>query len=120
MEAMRRIFTGHVGGIAAGRGFSAVAEEGGVPVGVYAIDWLRPFWTDELHAWLPDLIVDEVHRGRGIGRALLTDALARARAAGAAQVALESGPQRGAAHDLYRSLGFTEPGHTWLLRRDPS
>ena len=43
----------------------------------------------------------------------------RARAAGAAQLSLESGPAREAAHALYRSSGFAEAGRTWLLRRDP-
>ena len=62
--------------------------------------------------------VDEAARGHGIGRALLDDVVARARAAGAAQLSLESGPAREAAHALYRSSGFVEAGRTWLLRRD--
>jgi GNAT superfamily N-acetyltransferase len=80
----------------------------------------RPFWADEVHGWLPDLIVDEARRGRGIGRALLVDALQHANAVGATQVRLESGPQREAAHRLYRSVGFAEPGRTWLLRKEAS
>jgi GNAT superfamily N-acetyltransferase len=119
-DAVARTFAAHVADAAAGRGYSAVAEADGAVVGICAIEWQRPFWTDEVHAWLPDLMVDETHRGRGIGRSLLFDALEHARAAGAGQVSLESGPQREAAHGLYRSSGFVEPGHTWLLRRDPA
>lgn len=120
MEAIRRTFAMHLADTAAGHGYSAMAEVSGEVAGVCAIEWQRPFWTEETHAWLPDLIVDEARRGQGIGRALLADALARADAAGAAQVSLESGPQREAAHGLYRSMGFQEPGRTWLLRRDPA
>jgi GNAT superfamily N-acetyltransferase len=118
MEPVRRAFGVHLADAAAERGRLAVAEEGERVVGVYAAAWQRPFWTDEIHAWLPDLIVDEDARGRGIGRALLRDAVARAHDAGATQLSLESGPGREAAHALYRSCGFTETGRTWLLRRD--
>jgi len=120
MEAVHRTFASHLAGVANGRGYSAVAELDGEIVGVCAIEWQNPFWVDEVHAWVPDLIVDEAHRGRGIGRALLLDGLQHAAALGAAQIGLESGPQRQAAHRLYRSMGFVEPGHTWLLRRDPA
>jgi len=119
MDAVQRTFAAHLADVGAGRGQSRVAEVDGAAVGICAIEWQRPFWTDETHAWLPDLIVDEAHRGRGIGRALLASALEAAKAVGAAQVSLESGAQRETAHGLYRSMGFTQAGHTWLLQRDP-
>jgi GNAT superfamily N-acetyltransferase len=117
MEAVQRTFAAHVADAKAGRAHSTIAEIGAEPVGFCCIEWQRPFWTDEVHAWLPDLIVSEAHRGRGIGRALLSDALAQADAQQAAQVSLESGPGRSAAHGLYRSMGFDETGRTFLLRR---
>jgi GNAT superfamily N-acetyltransferase len=117
MDAVQRIFAAHLADAAAGRAYSRVAEVDGEAVGFCCMEWQRPFWTDEVHAWMPDLIVRETHRGRGIGRALLADALAHAAAADAAQVSLESGPQRMAAHALYRSTGFDEIGRTFLLRR---
>lgn len=120
LGAVQRTFTAHLADVAGGRGYSAVAEADGAVVGICAIEWHWPFWTDEVHAWLPDLIVDEPQQGHGIGRALLADALEHARAVGAAQVSLESGAQRQAAHALYRAVGFAQPGHTWLLRRDPT
>jgi GNAT superfamily N-acetyltransferase len=116
-DAVQRTFAAHLADAAAGRAYSRVAEVDGKAVGFCCIEWQRPFWTDEVHAWMPDLIVRETHRGRGIGRALLSDALAHAGAAGAAQVSLESGPRRMAAHALYRSTGFDEIGRTFLLRR---
>jgi GNAT superfamily N-acetyltransferase len=119
MDAVRRVYVAQLAGAAAGRGALAVAVDGGQLLGIYAAEWQRPFWTEELHAWLPDLIVDEAARGRGIGRALMRDALERAQRAGATQLSLESGPGRQAAHALYRSSGFAETGRTWLLKRDP-
>lgn len=55
---------------------------------------------------IEDVIVDERMRRRGIGEALVREAIVRARAAGAGGVALTSHPQREAANRLYQSLGF--------------
>jgi GNAT superfamily N-acetyltransferase len=118
MEAVLRTYASHAREVVAGRFASMVAELEGMTVGVCTLEWQRPFWSDELHAWLPDLVVTEPVRGRGIGRALLTATLSAARDAGAAEARLESGSQRAAAHGLYRSTGFEESGHTWLLRRE--
>jgi GNAT superfamily N-acetyltransferase len=119
IDAVRRTFATHLADVAGGRAHSMVALIDDGVVGACAVEWQRPFWTEEVHAWLPDLIVDAGQRGRGIGRGLLVDAIVRADAVGAAQLSLESGPGREAAHALYRSAGFTQSGHTWLLRRDP-
>jgi GNAT superfamily N-acetyltransferase len=117
MEAVLRTFAAHAADVRAGRAYSTVAELGGKAVGFCSMEWQRPFWTEELHAWLPDLIVSEAHRGQGVGRALLSDALSEARTQEAAQVSLESGAGRSAAHALYRSMGFVETGRSFLLRR---
>jgi GNAT superfamily N-acetyltransferase len=118
MDAVLRTYAAHARAVAAGGAASLVAELDSVVVGVCTIEWHEPFWTDELHAWIPDLVVTEPVRGRGIGRALLAEALRAARGAGATELRLESGTQRVAAHGLYRSMGFAETGHTWLLRRE--
>jgi ribosomal protein S18 acetylase RimI-like enzyme len=54
------------------------------------------------------MAVDETHQGRGLGRALLTAAIDRARAAGARRIYLESGQSLTPALSLYRSLGFVD------------
>ena len=59
-----------------------------------------------LRAIIEDVIVDEHARRQGIGEALVRDALDLARAAGADGVSLTSNPQREAANQLYRSMGF--------------
>ena len=118
MEAVHRTFAAHVREVEAGGAASVVAELDGVVVGVCTLAWQRPIWADELHAWIPDLVVTEPVRGRGIGRMLLAEGLRTAREAGAAEARLESGAQRAAAHGLYRSVGFAETGATWMLRRE--
>jgi len=59
-----------------------------------------------LRAWIEDVVVDEVARGRGIGAALTREAVRLARAAGARTVDLTSRPSREAANRLYERLGF--------------
>jgi len=92
-----------------------VAELGGRIVG--ALDGTyrtRLNWpTREL--WIADLIVTESARGQGIGRALMDDAITRARQAGCHGLALESGHSRQVAHQLYQSLGFKDKGIFFVL-----
>ncbi len=59
-----------------------------------------------LRSIVEDVVVDENMRKRGIGEALMHWAIELARQAGAEGVSLTSNPQREAANQLYRSLGF--------------
>jgi ribosomal protein S18 acetylase RimI-like enzyme len=59
-----------------------------------------------LRSIIEDVIVDESMRRRGIGEALVRHAIELARQAGANGVSLSSNPQREAANQLYRSMGF--------------
>jgi ribosomal protein S18 acetylase RimI-like enzyme len=59
-----------------------------------------------LRAWIEDVVVDENARGKGIGEALVREALHIAEARGAPAVELTSRPSREAANRLYRRLGF--------------
>jgi ribosomal protein S18 acetylase RimI-like enzyme len=63
---------------------------------------------DELWV-LRDLYVAREHRGRGVGRALVTRVRDDARAAGVPRIALQTEPDNDAARALYRSLGFIAP-----------
>lgn len=55
---------------------------------------------------IEDVVVDEAARGRGVGEALVREALRVAEAAGAGSVGLTSRPEREAANRLYSRLGF--------------
>jgi len=59
-------------------------------------------------AWIEDVVVSTDTRGRGVGAALVLDALDRAAAAGSRTVDLTSRPSREAANRLYVRLGFEQ------------
>ncbi len=111
MDAVLRTFDDHLRRVERGEARLIVAEQDGVAVGVCSLEWRAPFWTAETHAWLPDLVVTESARGRGIGRALLADAMAAA----AMRTEQRSCPWNRAGRgrrpiDLYRSCGFSRDG----------
>lgn len=58
------------------------------------------------YAVVENVVVDEDYRGEGIGRALMEEAVRRAREAGAYKMALCSNLDREGAHEFYRSLGM--------------
>jgi ribosomal protein S18 acetylase RimI-like enzyme len=66
------------------------------------------------------LAVAPERRGRGVGRALVTACLDRARATGAASVVLSTQPTMHAAQRLYESLAFRRvPERDWERRGTP-
>ena len=99
-----------------------VAEEGGRPLGAA---WYR-LWTTESHSYgfvdaaTPELgiAVAPVCRRQGIGRALLTELIARARADRLPALSLSVSPLN-PARALYESLGFQKvggSGTSWTMR----
>ena len=99
-----------------------IAEEQNQPLGAA---WFR-LWTSELHSYgfvdakTPELAiaVASVHRGKTIGRLLLAELIATARADGLPALSLSVSPVNPARH-LYESLGFRkvgESGTSWTLR----
>ena len=64
--------------------------------------------THDAQPWavVDNLVVDPLTRGRGIGRALMEDALDRATRAGCYKVELLSHESRHGAHRFYAALGF--------------
>jgi phosphinothricin acetyltransferase len=58
------------------------------------------------HCRIEDVIVDEKHRGKGIGRKLMEQTIEALRAMNVKRVGLTSRPSRTVANELYKSLGF--------------
>ncbi|MDE2200940.1 MAG: GNAT family N-acetyltransferase, partial [Rhodospirillales bacterium] len=83
-----------------------VAEADGTVCGVLALHIAPMLHHAEPQARITALVVDAGQRGRGVGRMLLAEAEALARAAGCARLELTSGLQREAAHAFYRAQGY--------------
>lgn len=81
-----------------------VAQDGSVLIGSLTL----VFYTTPTakRARIEDVVVDENHRGRGIGKMLNTAALNVAKDLGAKTVDLTSSPDREVANELYKKLGF--------------
>jgi ribosomal protein S18 acetylase RimI-like enzyme len=84
--------------------FVARDGEGGPIVGTLTLALFRI--PTGVRAWIEDVIVSDVTRGRGCGEQLTRAALEAARGAGARTVELTSRPSREAANRLYQRLGF--------------
>jgi ribosomal protein S18 acetylase RimI-like enzyme len=87
--------------------FVLVAEVAGEVVGTADLLVVANL-THELRPWaiVEHVVVANQARRRGIGRALLVDAVARAEAAGCYKVQLLSRKERSGAHRFYRAAGF--------------
>jgi GNAT superfamily N-acetyltransferase len=91
-----------------------VAEEDGQIVGTFLLlvyDALgyraRPVGLVE------DVVVDQLSRGRGIGRDMMNFAMERCREAGCYKLVLSSNLNREDAHRFYESLGFKKHGFSF-------
>lgn len=89
------------------RGNSTVlfaARIDGVIVGLLTLATFRI--PTGVRAWIEDVVVDDLARGKGVGEALNRAALVEARRRGAKTVDLTSRPSREAANRLYQRIGF--------------
>ena len=82
-----------------------LAAEG--PDGIALLRFRPAIWTAGLEAHLQELYVVSPLRGRGIGRALLEEAIELSREHGADGIDLNTGETDLAARGLYESMGFT-------------
>ncbi|MBP4040665.1 GNAT family N-acetyltransferase [Aeromonas sp. SrichE-2G] len=88
-----------------------VAEQDGAVAGFLTaridINETIPFLSKEPICRIGTVVVDEGHRSRGIGRALIAHCDHWAKARGASQIRLEVMAFNARARELYESLGFT-------------
>jgi GNAT superfamily N-acetyltransferase len=87
-----------------------VAEEDGRVVGFCDLMLLPRLNFGGPQAWIPDLVVAENERGRGIGSALLSHAEELARDRGCWSVFLTSANWRTESHGFYRREGWDQSG----------
>lgn len=84
-----------------------VAEEAGRILGFVDMEYRSWLNFKAPQAWIPDMIVADGARGRGIGGALLRRAEELARSRNCWSMALESANWREAAHAFYLAHGWT-------------
>jgi GNAT superfamily N-acetyltransferase len=87
-----------------------VAELEGEVVGLAGIHVSPSLEHDADAAKVSAIVVDEAHRRRGVGRALLDAVEDEARARGCGLVFLTTAERRREAHEFYRRAGWEETG----------
>ena len=91
-----------------------VAEEDGPVVGFIDVYLVPRLNFPTVQAWVPDLIVSEETRSRGVGAALLREAEALAREHEAFALTLESANWRTRAHAFYEREGMQNSGKQFI------
>jgi len=97
-----------------------VAVEDGRLVGFAGVEFRQRLNFLPAQAWVPDLVVAEDARGRGIGAALLDEVETRARAQGCWGMSLESAKWREASHAFYEHVGWRDTGNAFTRLLDES
>jgi GNAT superfamily N-acetyltransferase len=82
------------------------AEEHGRSIGFCAYAIVNNLWQAGRIAYVYAMVVDEKHRGQGVGSRLLSAVIEGSRALGLKRVELDSGFPREKAHAFYTGLGF--------------
>jgi GNAT superfamily N-acetyltransferase len=89
---------------------------GDPPAGVVQLRYRYGVWWDAEDCCVEDVFVRADARGTGLGRELVSAAIARARERGCRRMELDTGADNAPAQGLYRSLGFRDNG---LFMRRP-
>jgi ribosomal protein S18 acetylase RimI-like enzyme len=93
--------------------FLVACDGAGEAVAYVQVRYRHSAWVAGVQAELEDVFVSPEARGRGVGRRLLTHALARAGERGCRSVGLTTNERNQAALALYERLGFTAERSRW-------
>jgi ribosomal protein S18 acetylase RimI-like enzyme len=98
-----------------------VSESGGAVIGVIGVTICteKNLLGVKKCAWLNNFIVDEGHRGRGIGGALLENAQSFARESGAEFIQLITKLDRKVAQEFYENHGFQKTSYRYCKNLRP-
>lgn len=95
-----------------------VAKEGDEVVGTGTIFYLENPAHGRPYAFLEGVVVDESHRGRGVGTALSKKAVDLARQKNCYKIIFTSGMDRDNIHKFYENLGFKKWGFEFRMDLD--
>ena len=84
--------------------FCAVLDGDLIGFCAYAI--MNNLWQEGRIYYIYALVVDEKHRGKGIGSAAIQEAVAKSKCQGMKRVELDCGFHREMSHAFYEKLGF--------------
>jgi GNAT superfamily N-acetyltransferase len=88
-----------------------LARLGGQPVGTFTLLVFATLVHNGAHEALVDgVVVSSMSRGRGVGTAMMVEAMRLAAQAGCYKLMLSSNSKRRDAHRFYRRLGFRQHG----------
>lgn len=94
-----------------------VAEAGGVVVGWTSLDLVEHFYLDPF-VEISGFVVDEGCRGRGIGKAIMDEAVEWARGKGCSLLRLKANALRKDAHRFYENYGFRKVKEQYVFVKD--
>jgi ribosomal protein S18 acetylase RimI-like enzyme len=84
-----------------------LAENEGQVVGLLSLSFRYTLFHPAPSALIDELVVEGVHRGRGVGRQLMAEAIERCRAAGCCEIEVSTERSNEAAQEFYRQHGFS-------------
>ena len=84
-----------------------LAEDEGQVVGLLSLSFRHTLFHPAPSALLDELVVEQGHRGRGVGRQLMAEAIERCRAAGCCEIEVGTERSNEAAQKFYRQHGFS-------------
>lgn len=93
-----------------------VAVEGGLIVGFASLSIKNSLWEEGPMASIDELVVDDAHRGEGIGSTLLEFVVDTARKLGCSRIELDSAFHRTEAHAFYEKKGFEQRAYLFTMK----
>ncbi len=85
-------------------------------VGFASLAVLQNFWQEGLIMYITTMVVDQKHRGSGIGKSLIDRITEIAKEKGCAKIELESALHRVDAHSFYEKMGFEK--RSWFFSKN--
>lgn len=93
-----------------------VAVEGGLIVGFASLSIKNSLWEEGPMANIDELVVDNAHRGEGIGSVLLEFVVETASKLGCSRIELDSAFHRTEAHAFYEKKGFEQRAYLFTMK----